>query len=345
VTHWLKDRFRLGAIWLAIVLLIPSPSLRSQDDVAALQKSLKSKASVTIVVTDSGLGGLSVVAGIEKRCRSSRTFKKVRLVFVNAMPTAKKGYNKMTPAEKVSVFNDALGAMNRRFKPDAILIACNTLSVVYPDTPFARTAAIPVVGIVGLGIDMIAEALGRAPKGIAVIYGTETTIESNSHRDGLLKRGILPERIVSVPCSGLAIKIQNDVNSEAVKTAIAGFVRDGMAALPTPGPRVVVGLCCTHYGYSSTLFSSCTVEAGASAVEILNPNDRMSELLFKGRPKRTYPLVKTSVDVYSRGELSVEARKNIADLVRPASLKTAEALLGYTHDPELWPYPGPAAPQ
>jgi hypothetical protein len=87
------------------------------------------------------------------------------------------------------------------------------------------------------------------------------------------------------------------------------------------------------------------VEAGASAVEILNPNDRMSELLFKGRPKRTYPLVKTSVDVYSRGELSVEARKNIADLVRPASLKTAEALLGYTHDPELWPYPGPAAPQ
>jgi len=42
----------------------------------------------------------------------------------------------------------------------------------------------------------------------------------------------------------------------------------------------VVGLCCTHYGYSSSLFSVSTLKAGAAAVEVLNPNDRMSASLF-----------------------------------------------------------------
>lgn len=345
MTIWLRKHLHFSAIWLVVGFLLALLPLRAQEDISALRKRLEAKASVTILVTDSGLGGLSVVAGIEERARASRTFRKVRLVFVNAMPTAKKGYNKMTPEEKVSVFNDALKAMATRFKPDAILIACNTLSVVYPDTPFARTTKVPIVGIVGLGIDMIAESLVRTPKSVAMIYGTETTIESNAYRDGLVKKGIPLERIVSVPCSGLAIKIQNDAASEAVKVAISGFVRSGMTTRTTPDAKVVVGLCCTHYGYSSTLFSTSTLEAGAAAVELVDPNIRMSALLFRPKPTRRYPLVTTSVEVFSRGELLPEARGNIADLVRPASPKTAEALLGYTLDPELWPYPSVLRPK
>jgi glutamate racemase len=333
-----KLRPLLQAPWLLLAFLLAALPGAAQEELAALRKGLAGKDSITVVVTDSGLGGLSVVAGVERRASRSRAFRKVRLVFVNAIPNARRGYNKMAPAEKAAVFHEALQVMQRRFRPDAILIACNTLSVVYPETRFARSASVPVIGIVGLGVDLLAEALTRRPDSIAMIYGTETTIESGAHREGLLKRGIPAGRIVTVPCPDLAGKIQNDAASTEVKTAVAGFVRAGMAALP-PDPHLVVGLCCTHYGYSSALFARSAQEAGAGPVEVLNPNDRMSDLLFLGSRERPHSEAITRVAVYSRAELNPGAKQNIADLVRAESPKTAAALLAYTYDPGLWPEP------
>ena len=41
---------------------------------------------------------------------------------------------------KIRVFGNVLRAIEKRYSPDLILVACNTLSVLLPDTPAARSA-------------------------------------------------------------------------------------------------------------------------------------------------------------------------------------------------------------
>jgi len=162
------------------------------------------KKEVTILVTDSGLGGISMFAEIARELRKRHLFEKVYLVYFNAWPEQNRGYNRLkNTAERIHVFDNALQGM-MRFKPDFIMIACNTLSVLYHHTEFSRSVDIPVVDIVGFGVDMMAECLQTSTNDQAVILGTVTTIESHVHRDHLVQRGIQPEQIISQACDQLA---------------------------------------------------------------------------------------------------------------------------------------------
>ncbi|MFU8769807.1 MAG: hypothetical protein ACNA7H_08740, partial [Desulfotignum sp.] len=81
--------------------------------------------SHTIVVTDSGLGGLSVFAGIAAGLARTVPGSGIHLIYVNAWPETGKGYNHYPDmARKAAVFDQALAAM-ARFRPDALVIACN----------------------------------------------------------------------------------------------------------------------------------------------------------------------------------------------------------------------------
>ena len=71
-----------GAVVLALLLLqlFPFHSTLSQNDVNAQIARLFERDSVTVLITDSGLGGLSVCADLEARLSKLRSFKKVKLV-------------------------------------------------------------------------------------------------------------------------------------------------------------------------------------------------------------------------------------------------------------------------
>ena len=106
----------------------------------------------TIVMTDSGLGGLLICAELERRLRSTAGDGPVRLVYVNAWPDAGHGYNDLPDmTARAAVFDRALAAMTA-FRPDLILIACNTLSVVYEATAFRRAPCRPRDGILDEGV-------------------------------------------------------------------------------------------------------------------------------------------------------------------------------------------------
>ena len=49
------------------------------------------------------------------------------------------------------------------YKVDIILIACNTLSVIYAETDFSKTCPIPVMSIVDFGVNIIAEKMHANP--------------------------------------------------------------------------------------------------------------------------------------------------------------------------------------
>src|SRR4051794_16308220 len=113
-----------------------------------------------ILITDSGVGGLSVCAYAERFVRTCGFTEPVRLTFANASPANDYGYNSMpTRAAKIETFDRFLRNVTDRYKPDFIYVACNTLSVLRADTPFVKTASIPVKGIVETAVDLVHEEL------------------------------------------------------------------------------------------------------------------------------------------------------------------------------------------
>src|SRR5512142_487666 len=114
---------------------------------------------VHLLITDSGVGGLSVCAGVESELRQSTTVASARITYFNAWPDEVNGYNDLPEiAARATVFDRALASM-AALRPDRIVIACNTLSVVYDATAFQRDPAVPVLGIVDAGVEMFYEAL------------------------------------------------------------------------------------------------------------------------------------------------------------------------------------------
>src|SRR5450759_529752 len=147
-------RFVLSAFVLA-ALAVAAFGARAEKP-ARFAEVVRKKPDVTIVVTDSGLGGLSVAADLAARLPASGIVRSARIVFVNAEPDVALGYNDMKlEADKVRVFDAALAAMETRYKPDLILIACNTLSVVYPGTAHAKKGRTETVEIVGLALHVV----------------------------------------------------------------------------------------------------------------------------------------------------------------------------------------------
>src|SRR5947209_11978641 len=135
-----------------------------------------------ILITDSGVGGLSVVAYGERFVRTHGFREPVRLTFANAAPANDYGYNSMpSRAVKLETFDGFLRNVTERFSPDMIYVACNTLSVLLPDTPYVAQAAIPVKGIVETGAALVLEALESEPRRVAMIFGTQTTIDAGTY--------------------------------------------------------------------------------------------------------------------------------------------------------------------
>ncbi|MEA1898103.1 MAG: hypothetical protein U9N53_10635, partial [Bacteroidota bacterium] len=94
-----------------------------------LDNSIFDQEEITVVITDSGLGGLAVLDDIAKKIAGSGYYKRVNLIFVNALFNADYGYNSLNSREeKISVFSSVLSGIENKFHPDVILIGCNTLS-------------------------------------------------------------------------------------------------------------------------------------------------------------------------------------------------------------------------
>src|SRR5687768_123521 len=178
-----------------------------------------------ILITDSGVGGLSVCAYAERFVRTHGFAEPVRLTFANAAPENDYGYNSMPSREvKIETFDRFLTNVTERYAPDFIYVACNTLSVLLPDTPYFQSAAIPVKGIVETGVDLVLRELEDDRQCVAMIFATQTTIDSGAYPRLLEARGIEPSRIVSQACPGLADTISEDREGARTKSEIDRWV-------------------------------------------------------------------------------------------------------------------------
>jgi glutamate racemase len=298
---------------------------------------LDGKGDWRLVITDSGLGGLSICAELEKRLRNSSAERAVRLIYVNAWPCFGRGYNDLPDVTaRVAVLDKALAAMTG-FRPGLILIACNTLSVLYESTEFRRAPTVPVVGIIEEGVDLFHDALTLNPGSALVLFGTRTTIESGEHVRRLIQRGIDPRRVFAVACHGLAGAIDKDPDApgvtEQIEECVSRAVREFMV-----GDRLFAGLCCTHYSYVAENFRMSLTRRIKAEVEILDPGARLVGNLTSGMEERRSGSgeVDIRVEVVSKVELADAQRKAVARRLEPTSARTAQALIEYTRIPELF---------
>ncbi|MEI6667449.1 MAG: aspartate/glutamate racemase family protein [Acidobacteriota bacterium] len=290
-----------------------------------------------LVITDSGLGGLGVCAAIERQWRGAAEARAARLTYFNAWPEQGRGYNAMPDdATRLAAFDRALTRMSR-LCPDRIVIACNTLSVLYSRTAFARQTSIPVLGILEAGISLFADALLADAGSTIALFGTRITIESDVHRDGLVARGIAADRIVPVPCHGLAADIESDVEGLTVGRLIDQCAERAVGVLPAEGP-LMAGLCCTHYGYVANRFRAALERRADRSVTMLDPNGSLVRLVMRQAAQRPpdSPAGTIAVDVISKVRIDEGSRLGIGRLIEPISAATARALYSYAHVPDLF---------
>jgi len=314
-----------------IAARMPEASRTSELD------GLFGKKRVTIAITDSGLGGLSIAADAVRRMESERTFEEADIIFYNALFSKEGGYNSLADRrEKIRIFDHALSGLEACCHPDAIVIGCNTLSTIYGETDFAKTTRIPVIGIVETGVDLIARNLEAVPRSRAIIFGTRTTIEEGTHVSKLAEAGIPGERIVVQACPDLTEYIERAPDGADTGMLISVYVDEALGKLGKPPGPFFASLNCTHYGYSMKLWEDAFAALGASPLAILNPNEELLNALFPPQLRGRYGKSKVTVRVVSKVEIDRDRLDSIAGSIRNISPKTAEALLGYELKEDLF---------
>ena len=323
--------------FVALATLILAGCATGTRKAASFAAALKARPEVTIVVTDSGLGGLSVVADLAARLPQSGIARSARVVFVNALLDDAVGYNDLKDeADRIRVFDAALAAMESRYRPDLVLVACNTLSVFYGKTEHARRGTTETVSIVPMGADLIERTLKETPDATAMIFATKGTIDSGAHRRLLVGKGVPDARIVGQSCPKLTGAIERGAHSEETAGRIRGFVEEALARLPGKRGPLVVSLNCTHFGYARPLWEETFEKLGYPAVKVLDPNPLMTDLVLgKGAP-RSYRQTQVTVEVVSKTPIPSGVKSALGALLRTTSPATADALETYTHAPDLF---------
>jgi len=285
-----------------------------------------------IVVTDSGFGGLNVLVNAYKLLGEIKIYNEVDLIFYNALPSEEYGYNQLeSMQEKVRIFDIVLEEISDLYSPNSILVACNTLSVVYENSTNKRVTSLPVKGIVDTGVRLISEGLRANKNSRVIIIGTPTTIGSNSHKNKLISLGIEPERMISIPCYQLESEIQNDPDSEVVSRMIDYCLGEITNKL-SKNDEIYLALCCTHYEFSFHLFEKYLTEKGLN-FEIINPNDFMLEDLKNLKSSKIINRTKINLSIVSRTRVKPEDIKTLSMLLSKRCPEAAKAMRGVKYQP------------
>jgi glutamate racemase len=306
-----------------------------------------------ILITDSGVGGVSVVAFAERFVRTSGFTEPVHLTFANAAPANDYGYNSMPSYEaKIETFDRFLRNVTERYTPDRIYVACNTLSVLLPDVH----PTVPIKGIIETGVTLLLEALEKDPRSIAMIFATQTTTDAGAYPRHLQERGIDASRIISQACPGLADTISEDREGTKARAEIEKWVAIAMKKMPSPGLPIVACLACTHYGYRKDLFAAalCHPErsegpgwSGGRSIapparpgpsltlgmtQVINPNESAVGDLFD----RTGDSRDVDVEFVTRYALPDTTIATLTWLLQDISRRTVDAMQHFEHVPDLF---------
>lgn len=223
-----------------------------------------------IVVCDSGLGGLNIAGSFFAPERSAA--QSCELIYFNAYPEAGRGFNALPDdAAREEMLRNVLEGI-AHFSPDLCLIACNTLSIVWEKLKRNFDPGFPVEGIVDAAVGTMESALKRETDSSMLILGTKSTAESGLYPSRLSIRKIDPARLRSMGCPGLATLIESGPAAPEVRERIAGYAREAASLYQRPPRKLLLALCCTHFGFAAECWKEEFGKVFGIPVEIVDPN-------------------------------------------------------------------------
>lgn len=330
-------RIRTCLLFLLILVFASSAVAKGPETTPEWLPALLEKENITVVITDSGLGGLSVVADAAEKFRQNPVFENVKLVFFNALFSDRFGYNGLqTRQEKLRVFSSALQSMQDRYAPDIILVACNTLSVLVTDTDFANESSVPVVDIIADGVEQIAEQLGDNPSARNIIFATKTTVDEGTHKNLLLEQGFIDSQIVTQSCPQLTLHIEQGYDSEYTEMLIDAYVDEALSGMGDNGGALSVSFNCTHFGYAMDSWKLAFSSRGVDVAAFLDPNKKMIDFMMPETLQKRYPKSEITVKVVSMIDIPQDRQESIGRWLHSVSPETETALYGYELKADLF---------
>lgn len=285
---------------------------------------------------DSGVGGLSVAAELAARLNAQPCFATAEVLFVNVLFENSSGYNRLkNHQERVAIFNSALNGVHQKLAPDLILIACNTLSVVYPETAFSQSAPVPVIGILEAGTELILNQFRHTPDAKVIIFGTRMTIEPGVYQRRLIAAGIPSELIVGQVCPELADSIERGATSARTHDLIREYVADAFSQADFKSGEFFISLNCTHFGYALEAWQTVFREFNRRPLAILNPNHAMLDF-FNPAPVISASEINVHCRVISKAEITEITRNSIGGLIQDLSPAMFHALQNYDWQDDLF---------
>jgi len=311
---------------------------------------MKNNPDKTIVITDSGFGGLSVLAQIYENLKNDKIYFPLNLFFIEALPKNCKGYpwqgySLMPDKEtKVKVFDNFLSGAERNFNPTLLAVACNTLSAIIRDTGFYRNNSDKILNIIDIGLERFKQ-IQIEKDAYLIILATETTISGDIHRQWLIKNRIFKnEKIIPLfpnPKANYPLLIETEPYSQKTykiteDMLLKGLEKVGSSQRLEPTPVIYLYLGCTHFGFIQNTYYDILNKAGFKKIIFINPNDDMAEKVTDFIKKlnhendmknSTYPI---NIKIYSQFTLTSEQISSGSRLIGNISPAIADALKNYT---------------
>lgn len=292
------------------------------------------KDKIRIIVTDSGLGGLSFCAELAERLKAEACFREVELIFFNCCPAAEYGYQALeTDEQRSEVFSRALYAIDEKYSPDLIIIACNSLSAVYKDSKYAKNTQIPVIGIIEPGAQCVSELLSEYPELNILMFATPVTVSAGIHKQIIVDAGFSPERLFYQECRSLPRAI-----AYGDKAKIEDCINNSMnnAVCKLEEKPFAISLFCTHFGYVRESFEHAARQYSNFSGQIIDPGSALLDLVLDDFQSGRFDSSALDIKVVSQIQQADQMKNSIISFLQDISPEAVRALRNSIHFPGLF---------
>ena len=189
--------------------------------------------SSPILVFDSGVGGLTILAEVRRALPDAPV--------IYAADYAGLPYGTKSEADVAARVCGLLGRMAERYQPRLICIACNTASTIALGM-VRDVLEVPIVGTV----PAIKPAAAMTKTGVIGLLGTAATIRQ-PYVDRLEAEFASDKRLIRYPAPELVAAAEAKMRGEVVDPAIIASAVSGLTGGPFGDEMDTVVLACTHF--------------------------------------------------------------------------------------------------
>lgn len=240
-------------------------------------------ASAPILIFDSGVGGLGIHAAVAARLPQEN--------YVYACDNAAFPYGPKPEAELVQRVHDVLDALIARYRPQLVVVACNTASTVA--LPRLRQHyALPIVGVV----PAIKPAAAISKNRIIGLLATPGTVQ-RAYTDQLIRDFAADCTVVKIGSSELVQLAEKKLRGGAIDTTQLRALLQPFADADT----VVLG--CTHF----PLLKKALIDAAPHVENWIDSGNAIAERVVSLLNERNTAAPSPPTAVFTRAGADVEA--------------------------------------